>query len=292
MLREGNDRVYRQTLYGVDLDPRTYIYSPFNLHARDPHGTPVMVSALMELERKFTLIQGTDKIIGMIADGPFLEMGVPPPTPEDLGVDSSQDPEYGSRRTAWFTAHLELATQARSRGVMVVPSGVTSRTVPLTGSVNGISDLHVMNNMRLWSGLMTLPFLREKTEGTTQALAEVMYPLILSHAQNLQIIARSVIEFEMNLHLRLADVPASEELAFIPPPSPFRESHAKAKHLDAQADAIYMEQLGPEYTRSVASRLDLNTEEVLAWREANQPPSPPLSLKQDVMQEKPKDATG
>ncbi|WP_161881932.1 hypothetical protein [Deinococcus alpinitundrae] len=282
ILREGNARVYRQTLYGTDLDPRTYVYSPFGQHARDPHGTPVMVSALIELERKLTLVNGTDKIINMISDGPFLEIGVPPPTLDDLGLDSTADPEYGTRRAMWFTAYLEIATQARSRGAMVVPDGVNSRAVPLTSNVGGIADLHAMNNMRLWSGLMTLPFLRGKTEGTTQALAEVMYPILLSHAENLQIVARSVVEHVMNLHLRLAGIPASVELGFVAPPNPFKLDHARAELVTAQADAIYMEQLGPEYTQMVAARLDLDPQKVLAWREANKPAPPPMSIKEDV----------
>lgn len=281
ILRDGNQRIYRQRLYGIDLDPRTFIYSPYNLNGRDPYGTPVMVSALLELERKLVLIGGTDKIINMIADGPFLEIGVPKPTLAELGVTSEQDPDYADRMLAWYTSYVEIATSARDKGVMVVENGVQSKAVPLTSSVGGIGDLQAMSSLRLWNGLMTLPFLRGKTENTTQALAEVIYPLMLSHAVNLQIIARSVVEFVMNLHLRLAGVAASVELAFVAPPSPFKESHAKAKLLDAQADAIYMDQLGPAYASAVASRLDLEPEEVLKWREehrpapSNRPPSQP-----------------
>jgi len=282
ILKEGNARVYRQTLYGIDLDPRTYIYSPFGQHARDPHGTPVMVSALIELERKLTLVNGTDKIIKMISDGPFLEIGVPKPTLAELGVDSEQDPDYAGRMQAWYTSYLDLATSARDSGVIAVEDGVSSKAVPLTSSVGGIADLQAMNNMRLWSGLMTLPFLRGKTEGTTQALAEVMYPILLSHAENLQIVARGVIEFLMNLHLRLAGIAASVELGFVAPPNPFKLDHARAELVTAQADAIYMEQLGPEYTQVVAARLDLDPQKVLAWREENKPAPPPISLKEDV----------
>jgi hypothetical protein len=278
ILREGNDRLYRQVTYGATLDPRTYIYSPFNLHARDPHGTPVMVSALLELERKLTLIGGTDKIIKLISDGAFLEIGVPKPSLDELGVQSELDPEYGTRLLAWYTSYVEIATSARDQGVMVVENGVQSKAIPLTGNVGGIADLHAMNNMRLWSGLMTLPFMRGKTEGTTQALAEVMYPILLSHAANLQIVARAVVEFVMNLHLQLAGVAASVELSFAAPPNPFLESHAKAAREQAQTDGIYMEQLGDEYVRSVAARLDLDPEKVLAWREKNRPAPAPLAL--------------
>jgi len=286
VLREGNERIYRQVTYGADLDPRTYIYSPYNLHARDPHGTPVMVSALIELERKLTLVNGTDKIINLISEGAFLEIGVPKPTLAELGVESELDPDYGSRLLAWYTSYVEIATAARDKGVMVVEDGVKSRAIPLTGNVTGIGELQALNNMRLWSGLMTLPFMRGKTEGTTQALAEVMYPILLSHAGNLQIIARSVVEHVMNLHLRLAGIAASVEVSFIAPPNPFLESHAKAGLVAAQADAIYMEQLGEGYVRQVASRLDLNPDEVVKWREENKPAPPPMSLKQDVQPEK------
>ena len=62
-------------------------------------------------------------------------------------------------------------------------------------------------------------------------------------------------------------------------PIPFKLDHARAELVTAQADAIYMEQLGPEYTQAVAARLDLDPQKVLAWREKNKPAPPPMSLK-------------
>lgn len=275
ILRQGNDRVYRQVAYGADLDTRTYVYSGYNLRGRDPHGTPAMVSALIELERKVKLIDGADKIMRLMADGAFLQLGVPKPTLAELQLDSDKDPRYMEALTSWYAAYVEIATQAREYGVMVTQDGVDAKAIPVTGNVQGVSQLQDVNNLRLWSGLMTMPFMRGKNENTTQALAEVVYPILLSHAGNLQLTVKPVIEFVMNLHLRLAGIACSVTLDFHEPPNPFLESHAKAQLTAAQADAIYIEQLGPEYVRQVAARLDLNPEDVVKWREARPAPTPP-----------------
>ncbi|MFC4428039.1 hypothetical protein [Deinococcus navajonensis] len=276
ILRQGNDRLYRQVTYGADLDPRTYIYSAYGLRGRDPHGTPALVSALVELERKVRLIDGADKIMRLMADGAFLQLGVPKPTLQELGLTSESDPGYIEALTSWYASYVQIATQAREYGVMVTQDGVDAKAIPITGNVQGVSQLQDVNNLRLWSGLMTLPFMRGKNEGTTQALAEVVYPILLSHAGNLQLVVKPVIEFVMNLHLRLAGVAASVEIDFKEPPNPFLESHANATLAQAQADAAYIEVLGDEYVRQVAARLDLDPDKVLAWRET-QPPSPPAA---------------
>jgi hypothetical protein len=278
ILRYANERLYRQVLYGADLDPRTYIYAGYNIRGRDPHGTPVMVSALEDLARKATLILGTDKIVRLVSEGAFLHLGVPKPTLAELGVQTELDPDYSDRLTEFYTSYVTIATQARELGVMVTENGTDAKVVPLTGNVSGIADLQMMNSLRLWNGLMTQKFLQGATDGVTQALAEVVYPIQLSHAENMQIIARSVVEFVMNLHLRLIGVAASVEIDFLAPPNPFMEAHAKARREDAQTDAIYMEQLGPEYVAKVAARLDLDPNKVQKWRDENKPAPAPLAL--------------
>lgn len=275
ILRQGDTRVYRQVTYGADLDPRTYIYSAYGQRGRDPHGTPGLVSALTELERKVKLIDGADKIMRLMADGAFLQLGVPKPTPAELGLTTEQDPGYIEALTNWYAAYVQIATQAREYGVMVTQDGVDAKAIPITGNVQGISQLQDVNNLRLWSGLMTLPFMRGKNESTTQALAEVVYPILLSHATNLQLVVKPVIEFVMNLDLRLAGIPASVEVDFKEPPNPFLESHAKAALAQAQADQAYAQVLGDEYVRQVAARHDLDADAVIAWRATQAPPTPP-----------------
>ena len=282
ILRAGNDRLYRQMTYGADLDPRTFVYAGYGQQGRDPHGTPAMVSALIELERKATLILGTDKIVNLIAEGAFLQLGVPKPTLQELGVQSELDPEYTVRLTEFYTSYVTIATQAREKGVMVTENGADAKVVPITGNVSGIAELMQINSLRAWNGLMTLPFMRGKTEGTTQALAEVMYPILISHSENIQITVSAVVEFVMNLHLRLAGIAASVKLDWVSAPNPFKLSHAQAALVEAQMDAVYLAELGDPYLEKVAIRLDLDPAAVLAWREKNRPQPPPLSLKQDV----------
>lgn len=284
ILRAGNDRLYRQTTYGANLDPRTYIYAPYGQQGRDPHGTPAMMSALTELERKATLILGTDRIVNLIAEGAFLQLGVPKPTLQELGVQTELDPEYATRLTEFYTSYVQIATQARERGVMVTENGADAKVVPLTGNVSGIAELMQINSIRAWNGLLTLPMLRGKTEGTTQALAEVIYPILLASAKNIQIPVSSCIEFAMNLHLQLRGIPSAVKIVWAEPENPFKLAFAQADLTQAQTDAIYLNELGDVYAERMAVRLDLDPAAVQAWRDAhkNSPP-PPISVKQDVL---------
>ena len=281
ILRQGNERVYTQQLYGVQLDPRTYRYGAFDLRGRDPYGTPAMLSALAELGRKVQLLHGADKIMRLIADGAFLQLGIPKPKPAELGVPTESHPEYADRLRAWYESYVQIAIQAREYGVMVTEAEVDAKAIPVTGNVQGVSQLAELNNMRLWSGLMTLPFLRGKMDSTTQALAEVVYPIMLSHAVNIQAVTAPQVEFIANLHLQLAGIAASVRLDFAAPPNPFTESHAKAAQAQAAADTAYTEMLGDEYVTKVAVREDLDPEKVLAWRKAAKAAAPAPALPPD-----------
>ena len=276
--RAGDVRQFVQQVYGAVLDDRTFIYSPCATRGRDPYGTPAIVAVLGELARKENLTNGADKVINLLSEGAFLQLGVPKPTPSELGLVSERDPGYPEALTAWYTAYIEIATQARERGVMVTEQGVDSKAIPLTGNVSGLSELEAANNLKVWSGVMTLPFMRGKMDSTTQALAEVVYPILLAHAGNMQGTVKRAVEFGLNLHLRLVGVAATVSLEFGEPSNPFKLSHAQAGREQAQTDAIYSELYGDEYVRWMASRDGFDPDKVIAWREQNRPAAPKLGL--------------
>lgn len=276
--RLGNERSYEQLRYGVTLDPRTYIYSPYSTRGRDPYGTPAIVAALVEIQRQAALTLGIDKVINLLSQGAFLQLEVPTPTLEQLNVESQGDPGYWEALASFYNAYVDVATSARESGVMVTEAGVNGKAMPLTGNVSGLAELKNLNSMGVWSAVLTLPFMRGKMDSTTQALAQIVYPILLAHAINMQTVVKRSVEFGLNLHLRLCGIAASVELDFLAAPNPFTLDHARAAREQAQADGVYMEQLGDEYVRSVAVRMDLDPEKVLAWREKHRPAPAPLSL--------------
>ncbi|GEM45902.1 hypothetical protein [Deinococcus cellulosilyticus] len=261
--------VWYQTLHGVQLDSRTFVYAPYGTRHRDPYGTPMMVAALTELERKCRLTTGTDKVINLMGEAAFLNMKVPKPTPRDLGVTSEQDPNYASRLAAYYKANVDLALSARDRGLMVTEVGVDSTAVPITQGAQGLADLELSNNLKLWSGLVSLPFMRGKMDSTTQALAQVVYPILLAHAENVQKVLQQSIEFGLNLNLQLLGIPARATLIFDKPQNPFMKDQAEAENLQAKTDELYIKLFGDAYRIRAAERLGISKEELQPT-----PPSP------------------
>lgn len=252
--RSGDVREWWQQGNKQPMHPLTFFYAPYGTRSRDELGTPAMVAALSELERKAEVTLGIDKVIRLIAQGVFLRIGVPKPTPRELGLSSEQDPAYADALAAYYEAYVETAASARDLGILAVEDGTDAKEVPLTGNVGGLSDLEEMNALKVWSGLMTLPFMRGKMDSTTQALAQVVYPILLTHAANMRQTAVRPIEAGLNLHLRLRGVPARAALAFAEPNNPFVEAHAKAALLRAETDEKYVGLYGEVYRHWAAQR--------------------------------------
>lgn len=266
--QDGNDR---------PLHPQTFVYTPYGTRGRDELGTPAMIAALTELERQAAITLGIDKVIRLIAQGVFLEVGVPKPTPSELGVDSDQDPAYAGALADYYAAYLDTVTQARDLGVAAVEDGASLKSIPLTGNVGGLSNLEEMNALKVWSGLLTLPFMRGKMDSTTQALAQVVYPIQLAHSANLRQTATRSVEFGLNFHLRLVGIPARASLAYQEPPNPFRKDHADAALAQAQVDEKYAALYGDEYVSWAAERDGFDPKKILRERRkrAAQVPIPP-----------------
>jgi hypothetical protein len=276
--KKDDQRWWEQQPYGARLNPQTHVYSPYMLRGKDPYGTPAMVAALTELERKARIVLGTDKVINLMGEAAFLTMKVPKPTPSYLGVSSEQDPNYASRLAAYYKANVDLALSARERGIMVTEAGVDSSAVPLTQGAAGLADLELSNNLKVWSGLMTLPFMRGKMDSTTQALAQVVYPIQLAHAVNMQQVVKKSIEQGLNLNLRLAGIAATVSLEFQQPENPFKKDQAQASLWQAQTDQIYYGLYGLEYLKWAATRdgfdPDLITPQPATQTQPPEPPDP------------------
>ncbi|MVN86827.1 hypothetical protein GO986_08630 [Deinococcus sp. HMF7620] len=275
--RSGDVREYWQDGNAQPMHPDTFLYTPYGARGTDELGTPAMIAALTEIERQAAITLGIDKVIRLIAQGVFLEVGVPKPTLKELGVESEQDPYYQEAVADHYAAYLDTITQTRDLGVAAVEDGASIKSVPLTGNVGGLSDLEEMNALKVWSGLLTLPFMRGKMDSTTQALAQVVYPIQLAHSANLRQTAARGIVFALNLNLRLAGIPAKASLAFQEPPNPFRKDHAEAALAQAQVDEKYSVLYGDSYLEWAAERDGFDGKKVLRDRKkrAAQVPNPP-----------------
>lgn len=264
--RNGDLREFWQDGNDHPLHPATFIYTPYGTRGRDELGTPAMIAALTELERQAAITLGIDKVIRLIGQGIFLEVGVPKPQPRELGVESEEDPDYAAALADYYAAYLDTVTSARDLGVAAVEDGASIKSIPLTGNVGGLSSLEEMNALKVWSGLLTQPFLRGKLDSTTQALAQVIYPITLAHAFNMRQTATRSIEFGLNLHLRLSGVPARAKLAFQEPSNPFKLDFAQATKAQMEADKGYLEMYGDPYLRWMSERDGFDAQEVVRAR--------------------------
>lgn len=264
--RKGDVREFWQDGNDQPMHPATFVYTPYGTRGREELGTPAMIAALTELERQAAITLGIDKIIRLIGQGVFLEVGVPPPEPRDLGFNTKDDLGYDDALADYYAAYLETVTSARDLGVAAIEDGAHIKSVPLTGNVGGLSALEEMNALKVWSGLLTLPFMRGKMDSTTQALAQIVYPILLAHAANMRQTATRSIEFGLNLHLRLCGVPARASLAFTDPPNPFSKDHAEAQKMQAETDKIYADLYGDPYIRWASERDGFDARQVIQAR--------------------------
>ncbi|SMB89183.1 hypothetical protein [Deinococcus hopiensis] len=275
--RRDNERFWQQINNPTPLSPQTFCYTSYGTRGRDEFGTPAMIAALRELERKANITLGIDKVIRLLAQGVFLTVGIPTKSPQDLNFEDENDPGYAEALAAHYEAYVQMAATARDLGIGAFEDGTEMKAVPLTGNVGGLSDLEEMNALKVWSGLLTLPFMRGKMDSTTQALAQVVYPILLAHAMGLRQAVTRTIEFGLNLHLRLAGVPARAILAFQEPPNPFRKDHAAAALSQVEVDERYTALYGEEYVRWAAERDGFDADKVVAaWKKRQaQPALPP-----------------
>lgn len=252
--RQGNERWWMQQNNPTPLNPQTFIYSPYGTRRREGYGTPAMISALLELERKANITLGIDKVIRLLAQGVFLQVGIPKITPAMLGFQVETDPDFMTARLEAYRAYVEVAASARDLGIGAFEDGTTMDAIPLTGNVGGLSDLEEMNALKVWSGLLTQPFMRGKLDSTTQALAKIIYPIQLATAFGLRQTVTRSIEFGLNLHLRLAGIAARATLAYQEPSNPFRLEFAQAAAQQAEVDVRYTALYGDEYRRWAFAR--------------------------------------
>jgi len=250
----GGERIY--------LNPTTYSYIPLQTVGDSPYGVPLVVAALSALDRKGKMLEGIDRLIYLLGIAGIVHAKVHIPPPDQLGYESELDPAYLDQVTSKLRKVADLLSEGEREGVIVTPEGTEVDIVSPARDISGAYPAWLDNEHRVWSGSRTLPFMRGRSESLSETWAKVAYPIILAEAKNIQSVVKRQMEFGLNLHLRLAGIPAKVALEFKEPQSPFIESNARARRTEAEADKILLEILGedPELIRMIREKNGLSPE--------------------------------
>jgi len=226
------------------LNPFTYRYYPLNTEGRSPYGVPAMVTALKTLYRKSNLMDGEDRVISALKKLAFVLAEIEPPSAQSLGVSSENSPEYLAKLKQYTADVANIMKNGADNGLLLTPKGITAKSNNITTNTTGASQIMDSNNRLVWSGLGTLPFMRGKMDSTTQALSEVVYPILLSFTADIMTTVDTQLNYGANLFLRLAGIPATVKIVREESPNPFRKIHAEARKIQLEADKLEIEMYG------------------------------------------------
>ncbi|WP_309571228.1 hypothetical protein [Deinococcus sp.] len=246
----------------IDLPALTYRYLPILTDGADPYGIPLFIAALEAAERKVRLSEGVDRVVDMMRVLAFVSATFPEPTPEELGLTSKADPQYGTLTAEYFAQAAALVYDNAPKGLMVGPSGSEFKVTNVTQSLAGLPELLLENNRRLWTATRTLPMMRGHMDSTTEALAKVVYPMIEAEAGNIQMVLARQLEHGLNLHLRLRGIPAQVWVRFQQAESAFALAQAQTEYARMQTDEVGKRVFGNAWWPKAAQRWDIAKEDV------------------------------
>lgn len=246
-------------LYKQDLNPSgylhpvTYQYRPFDTDGRSPYGIPPVITALQTLWRKRNLMRGEDRVISALQKLAFLVATFKKPSPMSFGLPG-EGPQYEAKLQAWAEEMANIIAAQAENGFALLPEGLEAKANNITTNTSGAVQIQEANNRMLWSGLGTLPFMRGKMDSTTQALSEIVYPILLAFASNIMETVDASLEYGANLHLRLAGIPVTAKLVRQESNNPFRIQHATVTKMEAETDDLLTKLYGYEYLKLSAAR--------------------------------------
>lgn len=239
------------------LNLRTYIYNAHQTSGDSPYGIPVAISAIHSLQEKYNLLKDYEAIRKKLKRGAFVMLTLPKPQPHEVGAESLASDKYQENLAKHVTSAVTLALKGAENGMMVSLEGSEAQAISVDENTSGFGDLNLSNQLRVWSALATLPFMRGHMDSTTEALAKVVYPILLATAKNMRITVKRSIEFGLNLHLQLNGIPAQVEMVFEEPSNPFELEHEQALETEAARDTTLSKLLGRGYLEKVADKHDV-----------------------------------
>jgi hypothetical protein len=246
-------------LYKQDLNPNgylhpvTYQYRPFDTDGRSPYGIPPAITALQTLWRKRKLMLGEDRVISALQKLAFLVATFKKPSPMSFGLPS-EGPEYERKLQGWAETMADIIAAQAENGFALLPEGLEAKANNITTNTSGAVQIQEANNRMLWSGLGTLPFMRGKMDSTTQALSEIVYPILLAFTSNIMETVDGALEYGANLHLRLVGIPVTAKIVRQESNNPFKVQSATVAQMEATTDKLLAELYGYEYLVLSAKR--------------------------------------
>ena len=253
--------IYQQWGLGreVTLNTATYQYVALLTSGRRPYGTPLFVAALSALERKRQLLIAEQRVVNLMARSALISAEIPQPNPEQLGLRGvpAHDPRYLSAVRAFYTEVGKLIVSGSENGLYVSPGTAKLTIHPVAQTAAGAPEVMKGNQHRVWNGLRTQPFLRGELDSTTQALAQVTVPLVYAEAVMIQGGLKRMLEFGINLHLRLLGLPVQAFVKFTPPKSPFLLDEATAMLRRAEAHTKLAALFGPAWAQAAMRDWDI-----------------------------------
>jgi hypothetical protein len=230
-----------QTVGGkdIDLDPLTFNYIPLRLSGAKPYGVPLIISAIEAIDRKQKLLKAEMRVINAMSMIALVTATLPPPPePEALGFDGESDVRYTAWLGTWAKEAADLISQGADKGLYLAQAGTEIKLTSIAKSGEGMGELTISNNRRVWTALRTLPMMRGWMDSTTEALAKVVYPILEADAGSIQLVLSRMLSYGINLHLRLMGIAAVAYVHFDQPDSPFAITHAQMELARAQTDEI------------------------------------------------------
>ncbi|MDO4264392.1 MAG: hypothetical protein Q4C67_09355, partial [Deinococcus sp.] len=213
------------------------------------------------IDRKNRLNAATDRVIDLMEQIALVAVGLPVPTPEELGAYGPEDPLYAERKAEYFSEAADLVMKEAEKGLFVGPVGTEFEIQNITHSLAGLPDVIKENNRQAWTALGTTGFMRGSMDSTTEALAKIVYPMVEARATNIQQVLARQLEFGVNLNLRLKGINATAYVKFQQAESAFQQAEAEAFLTEMQAHEIGKRLAGKAYARRFADTLDLSDEE-------------------------------
>lgn len=257
------DLVYRQTnfLGSAELNPLTYCYQALTTSGKNPHGVPMFISAIFSLDRKMQILRSEQRVINLMSRGALVAVTVPRPTPEELGFDTIDSNGYLDAVGKYYEEVANLMVAGTENGIYVGPDGTEIKITAISQSGTGASEIVESNSFRVWNALGTVPFLRGKLDSTTQALAQVIIPIVHAEALMIQRTIIRQLEWGLNLHLRLKGIASQVYVKFNLISSPFIKEEAEAFRIRAEGHRILTELIGPAYLPTLMTAYDITEDD-------------------------------
>ena len=263
----------------IELHPLTYRYIPLQTEGSSPYGIPFALPAMFGLDRKFTLLDAEKRVINLMAHSALIKGTVPMPTPQELGLRSQSDPQWGDKLAAYVNQIADLIMAGSENGLYLglktANGPVEIDAVPLNQTGQGTKDIVLGNQHRVWNALGSPPYLRGELDTAAFAISRITYPMVQAVAGFIWAPVQLQLEHGANNHLRFQGVNALVLVHRRKPANPFRKEDAEAEAKEMETDIKGKQLFGDAWWGRASRRWDIaanDGNQAPDWWKAKPPP--------------------